>query len=77
VVQILRGDALPYEICPVCHLTTYSATLRSVIDVECPRCGAALDRSSAERQAPSTRRLVDHCRVWLDALPRRQSGHRA
>jgi len=59
---------MPYEICPECHLMTYSARLRLLVDDECPRCGTRLDRAVALREQPTTRRMIDRCRHALGTL---------
>jgi len=60
---------VPYEICPGCHLTTYSARLRLLVDDECPRCGRRLDRAASSREEPPTKRMLGRCRTWFAALP--------
>jgi hypothetical protein len=44
-----------FEICPACHLTTYSARLQNLTDDVCPACGAPLERPGTERGGSSWR----------------------
>jgi len=62
---------MPFEICPACKLSTYSARLRLMIDDECPRCGAPLDRGSALRENETTKRMLGRCRGWMHTLGER------
>jgi uncharacterized paraquat-inducible protein A len=64
---------ISYEICPRCHLMTYSARLRLMADEECPRCGARLDQAASSCENPVPVRMTGHRRGWLTAL----ADHRA